>query len=49
MIKARVPAHIRLATGEPVGLALNASRLSLFDKASGRAIRTALYEEAHHG
>jgi multiple sugar transport system ATP-binding protein len=49
MVKARVPADIRLTAGEPVGLTLNAARLSLFDKASGRAIRTALYEGAAHG
>jgi multiple sugar transport system ATP-binding protein len=49
MVKARVPADIRLTAGEPVGLALNAARLSLFDKASGRAIRTALHEGAAHG
>jgi len=49
MIKARVPAHLPVAAGERVGLSLNAARLSLFDKASGRAIRTALYEEAQHG
>ena len=45
MIKARVPADIaRRARARPVGLALNAARLSLFDKASGRAIRTALHD-----
>ena len=41
MIKARVPAELPVRTGETVGLALNGARLSLFDKASGRAVRTA--------
>ena len=49
MIKARVPADMRLTVGEPVGLALNAARLSLFEKSSGRAIRTALHDGARHG
>ncbi|BCH27411.1 ABC transporter ATP-binding protein [Mesorhizobium sp. L-8-3] len=49
LIKARVPAELRLAVGENVGLALNAARLSLFDKASGRAVRTAIHDEASHG
>ena len=37
----------KVGSGETVGLALNAQRLSLFDKASGRAVETALYEGAH--
>ncbi len=49
MIKARVPADIRLTVGEPIGLALNAARLSLFEKSSGRAIRTVLHDGARHG
>jgi multiple sugar transport system ATP-binding protein len=49
MVKARVPAEIRLAAGDTVGLSLNAARLSLFEKGSGRAIRTALYDGAQHG
>jgi multiple sugar transport system ATP-binding protein len=49
LIKARVPAELRLSAGENVGLALNAARLSLFDKASGRAIRTAIHDGASHG
>src|SRR5690349_266780 len=32
IIKARVPAEIRLTTGEPVGLTLSSARLSLFEK-----------------
>jgi multiple sugar transport system ATP-binding protein len=49
IIKARVPAEIRLNPGEPVGLVLNPQRLSLFDKASGRAVHTALYDGGRHG
>jgi multiple sugar transport system ATP-binding protein len=44
MIKARVPADMRLAMGEPVGLALNGARLSIFDKASGRVVRSSIHD-----
>ncbi|MBX3571940.1 MAG: ABC transporter ATP-binding protein [Mesorhizobium sp.] len=46
MLKARVPADQTVKVGEQVGLALNGARLSLFDRASGRALRTALHDEA---
>jgi multiple sugar transport system ATP-binding protein len=52
IIKARVPAGIHLNPGEQVGLALNGARLSLFEKGSGRAVRTAMHDqaaEARHG
>lgn len=49
IIKARIPAEVRLNPGEQVGLVLNTARLSLFDKASGRAVHTALYDGGHHG
>ena len=49
MVKARVPADIQLRTGEPVGLAFNAARVSLFDRQSGRAIRTGMQEGVAHG
>ena len=49
MIKARVPAELPVRTGETVGLALNAARLSLFERASGRAIRTSIHDGARHG
>ncbi|TIX76861.1 MAG: TOBE domain-containing protein, partial [Mesorhizobium sp.] len=53
-IKARVPAEIRLNAGDHVGLALSSARLSLFEKGSGRAVRTAIHDgasqgKAHHG
>jgi len=47
IVKARVPADIPVETGETVGLALNAGRLSLFERASGRAIRTSVHEARH--
>jgi multiple sugar transport system ATP-binding protein len=46
MIKARVPADMNVSVGDHVGLALNGARLSEFDKASGRAVRTALHDES---
>ncbi len=49
MLKARVPADVHVTVGENVGLSLNAQRLSLFERASGRAIRTAIHEGAVHG
>ncbi|MCP4384383.1 MAG: ABC transporter ATP-binding protein, partial [Hyphomicrobiales bacterium] len=48
-IKARLPAEIMAKEGESVGLAFRSERLSLFDAASGRAIRTALTEAHAHG
>jgi multiple sugar transport system ATP-binding protein len=48
-VKARLPADIAANPGETVGLSLSAARLSLFDKASGRAIRTARDEGAPRG
>jgi multiple sugar transport system ATP-binding protein len=48
-VKARLPADRAVRTGETVGLSFRPERLSLFDKASGRAIRTALSEGAAHG
>jgi multiple sugar transport system ATP-binding protein len=48
-IKARLPASRLVKNGEAVGLAFRGERLSLFEKASGRAIRTALHDGATHG
>jgi len=42
-LKARIPASARVAPGESVGLALDSARLTLFDAATGRAIRSALH------
>jgi multiple sugar transport system ATP-binding protein len=48
-IKARLPASARFTNGETVGLSFRGERLSLFDKTSGRAIRSALDERSAHG
>lgn len=47
--KARVPADIRLSRGETVGLDLDSAKLTLFRKATGKAIRTASGLEAYNG
>jgi multiple sugar transport system ATP-binding protein len=49
MLKARIAADRRVAPGQTVGLQFIASRLSVFDKASGRAIETALFAGGQHG
>jgi multiple sugar transport system ATP-binding protein len=49
LVKARVPANRQVTPGETVGLSLSSSRLSLFDKATGRAIETALFEGSANG
>ncbi len=41
-LKARLPASLKVRAGEQVGLAFAGAQLSLFDGASGRAIRTIL-------
>lgn len=43
-LKARLPAHIRAAVGDRVGLSFKPQRLSLFDAATGKALRSALHE-----
>ena len=48
-LKARIPANVNLNPGEPVGLSLHSHRLSVFDKDTGRAMRTALYGDSDHG
>lgn len=48
-IKARLSADIGVTSGESIGLSLRPERLSLFDKDSGRAIRTALTDGGRHG
>jgi multiple sugar transport system ATP-binding protein len=49
LIKARVPANRNFRIGETVGLEFNHSSLALFDCTSGRAVASALYQEARHG
>jgi multiple sugar transport system ATP-binding protein len=41
-VKARVAASQPVAVGDQVGLGFNARTLTLFDEASGRALRSAL-------
>jgi multiple sugar transport system ATP-binding protein len=48
-VKARTKSTGEVRPGENVGLRLSSGRLSLFDKQSGRAVRSALYEGAAHG
>ena len=48
-LKARSPASMSFRTGESVGLDFRPDTLSIFDKGSGRAIRTALHEGGAHG
>ena len=43
LIKARLPAEAVVRVGDTVGLALSGARLSLFEKASGRAVATSLF------
>jgi multiple sugar transport system ATP-binding protein len=48
-LRARSPASVSFRTGEHIGLDFRPDTLSIFDKESGRAIRTALYEGGAHG
>ncbi len=48
-LKARSPAGMSFRTGESVGLDFRPDTLSIFDKGSGRAIRTALHDGGAHG
>jgi multiple sugar transport system ATP-binding protein len=48
-MKARVRADIPAQPGEHVGLAFRPELLSLFERASGRALRTALHERDARG
>jgi multiple sugar transport system ATP-binding protein len=48
-LRARLPAGVAVRRGDQVGLGFRPERLSLFDKASGRALRTALMEGELHG
>ena len=48
-VRARIAAAIPARTGEIVGLRLKPERLSVFEAASGRAVRSALHDGAGHG
>jgi multiple sugar transport system ATP-binding protein len=45
-VKARLSSEVPARIGETVGLALRPEKLSLFDKASGKALRSALHDAA---
>jgi multiple sugar transport system ATP-binding protein len=42
-LKARVPASVRIGPGDHAGVSFVASKLSVFDGASGRALRSDLH------
>jgi multiple sugar transport system ATP-binding protein len=48
-VKARIAADIPVRPGERTGLKFRPGQLSLFDQASGRALRTALHDGGAHG
>ncbi|SEA32228.1 ABC transporter ATP-binding protein [Rubrimonas cliftonensis] len=48
-LRARLPAAAQATPGEHVGVGFVAETLSLFDAETGRALRTAANEAAHHG
>ena len=48
-IKARVPASQFITIGERVGISFLSPKLSLFDRASGRAVKSALHERGGDG
>jgi multiple sugar transport system ATP-binding protein len=49
MVKARTSSAREVRPGDIVGLTFDGPKLSLFDNASGRAIRTALFDGGRHG
>jgi len=44
-LRARVAAELPVQRGDQIGLAFDATQVSLFDAASGRALRTARHDE----
>ncbi len=48
-LRAKLPVAVPARRGDQVGLAFNAPAISLFDKASGRALRSARYEPSATG
>ena len=48
-VRARAASSLAFATGDRVRLGFRPERLSLFDRTTGRALRTALHEGAEHG
>jgi multiple sugar transport system ATP-binding protein len=48
-LKARVPSELDVRPGDETGVAFRPEKLSVFDRASGRALRSALHERVTHG
>jgi multiple sugar transport system ATP-binding protein len=48
-VKARIAADLDVRPGEQTGLTFRPGKLSLFDQASGRVLRSALHDEVAHG
>ena len=48
-VKARISADLDVRPGEHTGLAFRPEKLSVFDKASGRVLKSALHDGAAHG
>jgi multiple sugar transport system ATP-binding protein len=49
VLKARVDSALSMRAGDRVGLEFRPERLSLFDRASGRVLRSALHDGGAHG
>ena len=48
-VKARLPSTTKARVGEAVGVTMRSDRLVVFDAATGRATRSALFDGAHRG
>jgi multiple sugar transport system ATP-binding protein len=48
-VKARLPSDVTARVGDNVGLTFRPEKLSIFDKASGRVLRSTLHEGGAHG
>ena len=48
-VKARLTSETTVRLGEPVGLAFRPEKLSIFDRRSGRVLRSALHDGGAHG
>ena len=48
-MKARIPADMKASLGEHVGLSFRPEKLSVFDKSTGRVLKSALHEGGVHG
>jgi multiple sugar transport system ATP-binding protein len=48
-VKARLPSETSVWLAEPVGLTFRPEKLSIFDRQSGRVLRSALHDTLHEG